>query len=70
MMRHPALLAIAVLFGWPATALAQAAPTHWSAVYAGPIFVTAALLLFGIGRALDAPGWNRLGVVLWILYVA
>jgi hypothetical protein len=52
---------------WPASAFAQAAPTHWSALYAGPIFLAAALLLLGIRAVLHAPGWNRLGIMLWTL---
>jgi hypothetical protein len=68
MKRAQAFAAVALAL-WPASAFAQAAPTHWSAIYAGPIYAAGGLLLLAIGRALAAPGWNRLGVLLWLLVV-
>ena len=67
MKRAHALAVILASIATPATAFAQAVPTHWSAIYSGPIYIAGALLLLAVGRALSAPGWNRLGVVLWLL---
>jgi hypothetical protein len=69
MKRAPFGLALAALLSLPTTVFAQATATHWSAVYTGPIFVGAALVAMGIGALFAAPGWNRLGVMLWLLLV-
>lgn len=51
----------------PATAFAQASSIHWSALWGGAIFLAAAVVLVGIGFGLAFPGWNRLGIALWML---
>ena len=67
MIRSRAALAIATLAAYPSVALAQAGPTESSAKYAGPLLVLGVLFLLGIGEGLAFRGWNRLGVLLWML---
>ena len=69
MNRAPYGLSLAALLWLPTTVFAQATATDWSAVYTGPIFLAGALVAMGIGAVFDAPGWNRLGIVLWLLLV-
>jgi hypothetical protein len=69
-MKRAQTFAAITLALWPASAFAQqSVPTHWSAIYAGPIYAAGGLLLLGLGHALSVPGWNRLGVFLWLLIV-
>jgi len=67
MKRAQTIATVAALLAWPASALAQAAATHWSALYAGPIYLGAVVVLLAIGKALRQPGWNRVGISLWLV---
>jgi hypothetical protein len=70
MSRAVVAFAAATLAYLPATALAQATPAHWSAVYTGPILVGGALVAMGIGALFSLhPILSRLGIVLWLLLV-
>lgn len=69
MKRAPYGLTLVALLCLPTTVFAQATATEWSAVYTGPIFLAGALVAMGIGRVFDAPGWNRVGIALWLLLV-
>jgi hypothetical protein len=69
MSRAGTVVTIFGLCALPASASAQAAANHWSALYTGPLYVVGALLLIAIGLGLSAPGWNRLGIVLWLVIV-
>ncbi len=69
MNRAPFGLTLATLLCLPTTVLAQATSANWSATYTGPIFLAGALVAMGIGAAFAAPGWNRVGIMLWLLLV-
>jgi hypothetical protein len=66
---HRVPFALLALLCLPTTVFAQAVPTHWSALYTGPILLGAALVVAGIGAVFAAPGWSRVGIALWLLLV-
>jgi hypothetical protein len=67
MKRAQTIATVFALVAWPASALAQAAATHWSALYAAPIFLASVVVLLAIGKTLRQPGWNRVGIALWFV---
>jgi hypothetical protein len=70
MRRFIPLVSFALLM-LPAVALAQstAAASHWIGLWASPAVLLAGLVALGLGAGLNAPGWKRLGMALWMITV-